>query len=43
LSAKVIEKAQFMIEILSIILQDGSDAEASIILKEGLYEPDSPN
>jgi len=29
-----------MIEILSIILQDGSDAEASIILKEGLYEPD---
>ncbi|NPV26176.1 MAG: PAS domain-containing protein, partial [Firmicutes bacterium] len=31
-SAKIIEKAQFMIEILSIILQDESDAEASIIL-----------
>ena len=43
LSAKVIEKAQFMIEILSIILQDESDAEASIILKEGLYEPESPH
>jgi hypothetical protein len=38
LSAKVIEKAHPVVEILFIILQDGSDAEASTILKEGFHE-----
>ncbi|SFR18616.1 hypothetical protein SAMN05660706_1634, partial [Desulfoscipio geothermicus DSM 3669] len=41
LNAKTVEKVQFMIETLYIILQNESDAEASIILKEGLYEPES--